>query len=181
MSYDIKVNIIRSPDQHDWNRCKDLALHTIGKRWANSKVTEEWKQRMLKCKHSPIRTLMFTIEMEIPYFSSVHFSRHKFGVEHYVESQRNDRQSKYDRELAPQNSMVIHTMDINAAALMNMSHFRLCSQSDTTTRIIMEKICQAVIETNPEFEGHLIPMCRFLGDCPEFEPCGRNLRVNLAR
>ena len=181
MAYDMKIEILRHPEKEDWERCKMLALNTVGKKYTGTEITDKWKHQILKAEHSPIRTLMFTIRLTIPYFVSVHLVRHKIGIEHYVQSQRNDRQSKYDREQAPQNSMVIHTMDINAAALMNMSHFRLCSQSDTTTRIIMEKICQAVIETNPEFEGHLIPMCRFLGDCPEFEPCGRNLRVNLAR
>lgn len=169
----IHVRIIRHPEQQDWERCKDLALRTIGKKWTGSEVTEEWKTKMLKCKHSPIRTLMFTIEMEIPYYVSNHFVRHKFGVEHYVQSQRNDRQSSYDRNLAPQSAIVIHTMDINAEALMNMSHRRLCRMADIVTRYVMTKICQEVIKVNPEFQDHLIPMCEFMHECPEFTPCGR--------
>lgn len=169
----IKVRIIRRPTQHDWERCKDLALHTIGKKWTGSEVTEEWKRKMLKCKHSPIRTLMFTIEMEVPYFVSTHFVRHKFGVEHYVQSQRNDRQSSYDRDLAPQSAMVTHVMDINADALMNMAHRRLCTQADITTRYVMSKICQKVIQVNPEFIDHLVPMCEFLNECPEITSCGK--------
>ena len=174
MAYDnIEIKILRSPTEQDWERCKDLALRTMGKRWTGSKVTEEWMARMLKCQHSPIRTLMFTIEMQIPYFVSVHFSRHKLGVEHYVQSQRNDRQTKYDRELAPQNAMVSHTMDINAEALMNMSHRRLCGMADPTTRYVMTKVCQAVEAVNPEFRKHLMPMCDYLHECPEFDSCGR--------
>lgn len=171
---DIKVRIIRHPEQQDWERCKDLALHTIGKKWTGSEVTEDWKRKMLKCKHSPIRTLMFTIEMEVPYYVSTHFVRHKFGVEHYVQSQRNDRQSNYDRELAPQGAMVTHTMDINAEALINMSHRRLCSQADVTTRYVMTKICQEVLGVNPEFKDELVPMCEFMHECPEIYPCGRH-------
>lgn len=170
---DIKVRIIRHPEAQDWERCKDLAYRTIGKKWTGSEVTEEWKRKMLKCRHSPIRTLMFTIEMEIPYFVSTHFVRHKYGVEHFVQSQRNDRQSSYDRDLAPQSAMVMHTMDINAEALMNMSWRRLCTQADITTRYVMSKICQEVLKVNPEFEGRLVPMCEFLHECPEFIPCGR--------
>lgn len=169
----IKVKVIRHPEKADWERCKDLALRTIGKKWTGSEVTDEWKRKMLKCKHSPIRTLMFTIEMEVPYFVSTHFVRHKMGVEHFVQSQRNDRQSNYDRELAPQNAIVIHTMDINADALMNMSHRRLCSMADVTTRYVMTKICHEVIKLNPEFKNELVPMCEFLHECPEFESCGR--------
>ena len=169
----IKVRIIRHPEAQDWERCKDLALRTIGKRWTGSEVTEEWKRGMLKCKHSPIRTLMFTIEMEIPYYVSNHFVRHKIGVEHYVQSQRNDRQSSYDRNLAPQSAIVLHTMDINAEGLMNMSHRRLCCMADIVTRYVMTKICQEVLEVNPEFENELIPMCEFLHECPEMKSCGR--------
>lgn len=171
----VKVKIIRHPEEIDWMRCKKLALNTIGKKWTDAKtgVSEEWKRKMLKCKHSPIRTLMFTIEMQIPYFVSVHFSRHKFGVEHFIQSQRNDRQTNYNRELAPQNAMVTHVMDINAEALMNMSNRRLCSMADVNTRYAMMKVCNAVIQTNPEFEDHLIPMCELLHECPEFISCGR--------
>ncbi len=172
MKYNIEVNILRHPTGDDWERCKDLAMRTIGKRWTGNKVTEEWKHKMLECRHSPIRTLMFTIEMVVPYFVSVHFVRHKIGVEHYVKSQRNDRQSEYDRELAPQNAMVCHTMDINAESLMIMSNRRLCNMADPTTHYVMYLICKAVEGCSPEFNGHLVPQCEKLLHCPEFKPCG---------
>lgn len=177
MNYNIEVNILRWPVKEDWERCKDLALRTMGKKWAGREVTEEWKRQMLKCEHSPIRTLMFTIEMIIPSYVSVHFVRHKIGVEHYVQSQRNDRQTNYDRELAPQNAMVMHTMDINAEQLMFMSRRRLCGMADATTRYVMAKICAAVLATNPEFEGRLAPMCEYRHECPEFVPCGHWAKV----
>lgn len=169
----IKVRILRHPEQQDWERCKDLTLHTIGKKWMGSEVTDEWKKKLLKCKHSPIRTLMFTIEMEIPYYVSTHFVRHKHGVEHYVQSQRNDRQSNYDRDLAPQSAVVLHVMDINAEELMFMSYRRLCGQADVTTRYVMTKICQEVLKVNPEFDGCFKPMCEYMHECPEFFSCGR--------
>ena len=101
MSDEIKVEILRHPTDEDWERCKMLAMNTIGKRWSGE-VTDEWKNKILKAEHSPIRTLMFTVRMELPYWVSTHFVRHKYGVEHYVSSQRNDRQDKYDRREAPQ-------------------------------------------------------------------------------
>ena len=52
----------------------------------------ELKKKYLTSEHSPIRYLRFIIRMEIPYCNSVHFVRHKLGVEHFVQSQRNDRQ-----------------------------------------------------------------------------------------
>lgn len=168
----IEVQFLRTPQKEDWERCKMLALNTMGKNYAGAEVTEEWKHKILKAKHSPIRTLVFTIKMTVPSFVSVHFVRHKIGVEHYVQSQRNDRQTNYDRELAPQNAMVSHIMEINAEQLMFMANRRLCGMADATTRYVMQAICRGVETLNPEFIGHLKPMCEHQKECPEFKSCG---------
>lgn len=172
MAYNMEIEILRHPEKEDWERCKMLALNTIGKKYAGAEITDAWKHQILKAEHSPIRTLMFTIRLTIPYFVSVHLVRHKIGIEHYVQSQRNDRQSSYDREIAPQNAMVSHIMEVNAEQLMFMSHRRLCGMADTTTRYIMTQICREVEKVNPEFKGFLIPMCKYRHECPEFRSCG---------
>ena len=168
----MNVKIIRHPTQEDWDRAKYLALNTAGKRMV-SRASEAWKKSLLKCEPSPIRTLMFTIEMTLPYYSSVHFVRHKFGVEHYVTSQRNDRQDRYDRRKAPQDAEVVHIMDINVAELINMAHFRLCSQADETTWKMMQMIVDKVCEVCPEMKEVLVPRCEYLGRCPEMFSCRR--------
>lgn len=167
-----QVEILRHPTDEDWQRCKMLALNTIGKRYAGSEVSDDWKRKMLRAEHSPIRTLMFTIRMEVPYWVSVHFCRHKFGVEHYVTSQRNDRQSLYDRNAAPQDAMVTHIMDVNAAELMQMARMRLCHQAARETQGAMIAICEAVIKVNPEFTNVLLPKCVVHNGCNEIKPCG---------
>lgn len=139
----------------------------------DKEMSLELKKKYLKSEHSPIRLLNFIIKMEIPYYNSVHFARHKFGVEHFVQSQRNDRQNQYDRKSAPQDAMVSHIMYINAQELMTMSHKRLCGQADIDTRKIMQTIVKEVLKTNPEFEDVLVPNCQYLHRCPEFFPCGR--------
>lgn len=172
MDNNISVEILRHPEKEDWERCKMLALNTAGKKYTGKEIDTEWKRKILKAKHSPIRTLMFTIQMTVPYYVSTHFVRHKIGVEHYVQSQRNDRQSNYDRELAPQSAMVSHIMEINAEQLMFMANRRLCGMADKTTRYVMTDICMEVIKTNPEFKDYLVPMCELLHECPEFKSCG---------
>ena len=169
---EIKVEVYRAPSKTDWERCYMLALNTMGKKYTGTSVTDGWKRKILKSQHSPIRTLMFTIRMTIPYYVSTHLVRHKMGVEHFVQSQRNDRQENYDRELAPQSAMVTHIMDINAEQLMFMANRRLCGMADKTTRYVMTLICKAVEETNPEFKGFFKPMCEKLHECPEFKSCG---------
>lgn len=168
----MKVIVSRYPTQDDWNRVKKLALGTEGKE-AKVPASDKWKDKMLKCEHSPIRTLMFTIELiDIPYWVSVHFVRHKYGVEHFVKSQRNDRQNEYDRNEAPQNAPVNHIMDINAQELMFMARKRLCSKAAEETKEWMEAIVKAVVEVCPEFKPYLIPQCAYLGRCPEMYGCG---------
>ena len=172
MAYNMTIEILRHPEKADWERCKMLAFNTVGKKYAGTEISDSWKHQILKAQHSPIRTLMFTIRLTIPYFVSVHLVRHKIGIEHYVQSQRNDRQSNYDRELAPQNAMVSHIIEVNAEQLMFMSHRRLCSQADATTRFVMTQICKEVEKVNPEFKGFLVPMCMYRHECPEFKSCG---------
>lgn len=168
-----KVEVLRHPTDEDWQRCKMLAMNTIGKKWAGT-VSDTWKYKILKAGHSPIRTLMFTISIELPYWVSVHFVRHKYGVEHYVSSQRNDRQDDYDRTKAPQDAMVTHIMDVNAQELIQMARMRLCGQAAEETRQAMYEICKAVLEVNPEFRPFLVPKCR-VGEvgfyCNEFKSC----------
>lgn len=169
---EIKVNIIKHPSDEDWIMVKRLALNTVNKKLVSNVVNDDWKERILKAEHSPIRYLTFVIEMKIPYYSSVHFSRHKIGVEHYVQSQRNDRQNNYDRNLARQDTMVNHIMVINAQALIQMARRRLCFKADKTTSDIMYKICDEVWKTNPEFTEILVPDCLYRGGCCEMQSCG---------
>ena len=56
--------------------------------------------KIYRCEHSPLRTQMFWIEMyRIPTFVSVHLTRHKIGVEHWVQTNREDRLPKNDVRL----------------------------------------------------------------------------------
>ena len=93
----IQVEILRHPTEADWVRCKELALNTVGKKYVGNEVTDEWKRQVLKAQHSPIRTLMFTIKLTIPYVASVHLARHKIGiVPFYGVLQTSPRRSKME-------------------------------------------------------------------------------------
>lgn len=170
----ISIEILRHPTDEDWQWVKKFALNTVGKNYMmDADMSLALKKRYLKSEHSPIRTLTFIIKMDIPYCNSVHFVRHKLGVEHFVQSQRNDRQDNYDRTKAPQDAPVTHIMYVNAQELMFMARKRLCGKADATTQKIMREIVKAVLKTNPEFEDVLVPQCQYLHSCPEFAPCGR--------
>ena len=121
--------------------------------------------------HSITRTQMFSVMMyRIPTFVSVHFSRHKVGVEHFVQSNRPDRGGD---ALADRVSPVNHLMFCNAEAIINMSHRRLCYQASTETRFVMEQIKSEMLIADPELVSFLVPMCQYRGGiCSEPKPCG---------
>ena len=170
----MRVEILRHPTDADWMRCKMLALSTEGKE-VMTPPSDEWKRRILIARHSPIRTLMFTIRMELPCWVGVHYVRHKVGVEHYVRTQRDDRQYEYDRDAARQDVPVRHTMDLNADALITIVQKRLCGKAHQRTREMAGLIRDAVLETNPEFDKVLVKPCLYNGSCHEMRPCGHGI------
>lgn len=169
---DWEIELLRFPTDEDWKRCLMLAKATQGKYDAPKEPSDQWKIKILRSEHSPIRTLMFTIAMKgIPYCNSVHFVRHKFGVEHYVQSQRKEKDRGAERQDAP----VLHIMDINMQALIFMAHKRLCYKADPITRKIMMEICKQIEDREPHiYCGILMPACyQNEKNCREFQPCGR--------
>lgn len=171
----MKVEILKHPTTQDWNWAKTCTLNTVGKK-STKEATDEWKRKLLMSEHSPIRELWFGIKMEIPYYVSVHLVRHHIGVNHYVQTQRDDRTTdKVPRAEKPQGAMVSHIMSINAQELMFLARKRLCTQASLETREVVKEICKKVVEINPEFDGLLVPLCVYRGGlCTEFNPCGYN-------
>ena len=165
------VEVIRHPTDEDWELCKLAALTTVGKRRALTVPSDEWKHRMLRARHSPIRTLMFAIRIDpIPSWMATHYARHKH-LEPFVTTQRNDRQDAYDRNSARQDAPVTEMLWLNAEELMTLANKRLCGCCDEDTRRQTREICEAVIEVSPEFGPFLVPFCMEYG-CHEFSPCG---------
>ena len=168
MSENIIVKINELPSERDWLEVKKRALVTVGKK-AVTPPTEEWKRKILEARHSPIRRLHFSFYIECPYWVSVHLCRH-IHAQPYVKSQRNDRQSEYDRNSAPQNAPVCMIWDMNAEELMTIANKRLCRLASAETREVVEKMCEIVMDELPEFVGLLVPNCHY-GKCHEIYPC----------
>jgi thymidylate synthase ThyX len=167
----MKVTVIKYPKAEDWLLVKQCALVTIGKQ-AKTAPTKEWKASMLKARHSPIRELKFVFYLtDIPYWVSVHLCRH-VHAQPYVRSQRNDRQTDYDRTKAPQDAPVDMIWSMNAEELITIANKRLCRQASKETRELVKMICREVIRLCPEFEDELVPMCKRNGGiCHEMFPC----------
>ena len=167
----MKVEILKYPTEKDLLWCKQCTLNTIGKT-TTKQPTEKWLKELVEAEHSPIRELWFGIKMEVPYWVSVHFVRHHIGINHYIQTQRNDRQKNYDRNNAPQGQLVSHIMSVNAQELIFMAHKRLCKQASKETREVMLEICKQVIEVAPYMKDVLVPLCSYRGGiCKEMFSC----------
>jgi len=133
---------------------------------AESKMTLD---KIYRCEHSPMRTQLFTVEMVgIPTFVSVHFVRHKHGVEHFVKSNRDDRGG----EKADRDTPVNHLMLCNAQALINMARKRLCSKAHKETINAMIYIREAVREVDPDLAIFMVRECEYRQGCNELRSCG---------
>lgn len=172
----MKLTILKAPTKEDWILCKQAAFVTIGKE-TDTEPSLEWKQRILKAVHSPIRMLNYVIFMEdVPSWVSVHLVRH-IHAQPYVSTQRNDRCNRdenYDRRKAPQDAPVKMIWYFNAEELMTICHKRLCMLASPETREVVQDILKQVTELCPEWQGAdlLVPLCTYRGGiCTEFAPC----------
>ena len=167
----MNVILLKGPTEEDWMAVKERALVTIGKEPVKP-PDSDWKHKILEARHSPIRYLRYSFKLEgIPSWVSVHLVRH-VHAQPYVKSQRNDRQSEYDRTKAPQDAPVDMIWDINAEELMVIANKRLCGQASMETRIVVKDICSLAQKHTPEFDGLLVPMCVYQNGCHEMRPCG---------
>lgn len=171
-----KITLIDYPEEFDWKECKRRALITVyGK--GLGKVTEptsEWKHKILEARHSPIRYLRYSFQIEnIPSNTAVHLCRH-VHAQPYVSSLRNDRQEAMDGDKAPRDTPVNMILDVNAEELMVIANKRLCGKAAGKTREVVATMCYGAIAVTPELEGLLVPMCKYQGNvCHEMFPCGR--------
>lgn len=155
-----------------WQDVKDAAMNTISKD-AGKYPSDSWKKKILLCEHSPIRLIkVFWRWINLKYWVSVHFVRHKFGVDHWVSTQRTDR-TGVDRNELPQGSLVKHSCEANAQAIINMSRKRLCPgcaspetlEAWTAVKNEIEKIDSVLASV-------MVRECIYRGFCPEFYSCG---------
>lgn len=165
------VRLLKYPVVNDWCEVYRRALVTQGKETDNIPTTE-WSKRILRAKHSPVRFLQFSFYIECHYWVSVHLCRH-VHAQPYVKSQRNDRQSEYDRNAARQDESVCMIWDMNAEELVTICNKRLCMKTAEETRKVVEMMRDAVLYKCPEFREVLVPICDRENVCNEMHPCGR--------
>ena len=155
-----------------WREVADAARTTIRLDEGTKEPSSAWKKRILLAEHSPIRKLCFNWKWsDLPYWVSVHFVRHKYGIEHFVSTQRTDRTGEA-RDDKRQDAPVVHECFANAQSVMFISRRRLCGQASPETRAAWKLVVDEIAKVEPEVAECCVPECVYRGFCPEFKPCG---------
>ena len=155
-----------------WRDVADAARTTIHMEEGDKEPSSAWKRRILLSEHSPIRQMVFKWKwLNLKYWVSVHFVRHKIGIEHFVSTQRTDR-TGVDRNEIPQSAAVDHECFANAQALIFISRKRLCRQASAETTQAWKMVLDEVRKAEPELFSVCVPECVYRGFCPEFKSCG---------
>jgi hypothetical protein len=155
-----------------WPLVKRAARTTISLEGEGAYPTDSWKKQILLAEHSPIRKIKVSWKWEnLKSWVSVHFVRHKFGIEHWVTTQRSDR-TGVDRDKSPQDTPVSHECEANAQALIFISRRRLCTQASIETRAAWKEVKAEIEKVDPVLASVMVPECIYRGFCPEFNCCG---------
>lgn len=165
----MKTEIIKV--KGDWQEVVNDCRATVKKPPLGREPSAEWKRAILIAEHDPIRDIIIKFRWkDIKYWVAMHWKTHIWRSR--VDSQRNDRQSKYDRNKAPQDAKVDFIGDPNIQNLIDTMRKRLCRQADPETRAYAEDFKEVLHEVQPEISDVLVPNCVYRGFCPELKPCG---------
>lgn len=155
-----------------WREVADAARTTIGMEKGQKEPSSAWKIKMLISEHSPIRQLSVKWKWKnLKYWVSVHFVRHKIGIEHFVSTQRTDRTGK-DRDKSFQSAPVTHECIADAQAIINISRKRLCLLASKETTNAWKAFLRELKKKEPELVSVCVPECVYRGFCPEIKSCG---------
>lgn len=155
----------------DWKRVKNHCRTTVGKEFTENEPSEFFKKQLLISEHTPIRLLEIDWSWKgIKSWVATEWSRHKF--EKYITSQRNDRQSNYDRNKAPQDAPVNFDGYANAQNLIDAFRKRLCFCATKEARELAIDFKKQLEKNCPELANVLVPNCVYRCGCPEFKSCG---------
>lgn len=155
-----------------WDKVKRSARTTISREGSGKYPTDSWKKSILLAEHSPIRKIKFSWKWtNLKSWVSVHFVRHKFGIEHWVTTQRTDR-TGVNRDDLPQSALIEHECEADAQALINISRRRLCTQASPETRRAWQEVVEEVRKADPVLASVCVKECVYRGFCPEMKSCG---------
>lgn len=168
----------------DWKKIKNECRQTINMVDSNIEPNENWKKKLLICRHSPLRigTILIHIE-DVPYYVMGHLVRHNVGVVPFVGTSREDR-TNIKREERKQTDLVSMDLFINIESLMNISERRLCNCADVETLKTWKAVIEEIAKYDELLKWASVPQCIRCGGCVEpFSECKffENFAKNLTK
>ena len=162
------MNNIELLHANGWSFVRQAALTTIHKKHNGNDISTDWKLKILKAKHSPIREFQITYRLNnIPRWIADQLVRHNVGVNPYMATGRPDRNNKPRAKQTmedPTTLMQTH----NADSFINMCNERLCVGCvSKETRLIVEELVKEVEQVEPEIAFYCVPNCIKYCACKE--------------
>lgn len=156
-----------------WKEVLNAARFTQRKPEVDHEPSDEFKRRMIKAEHSPLRCLQFNIDFyDIPYYASVHLCRH-VHAQPFVSTSRPDINGQMKpRDEQKKSDPVNMRLLVNAQEIINISRVRLCNKAERTTRMLWMKAIRELVKIEPFLANACVPNCLYRGFCPEIKPCG---------
>lgn len=155
----------------DWEEVVNDCRASVKKPPLGKEPSAEFKKKILISEHTPIRNICAKFTWEgIPYWVAMHWKTHIW--QGLVDSQRNDRQDRYDRTKAPQDAPVDFHGDPNIQHTIDTWRKRLCRQASPETRQYAEDFKVVLHDYQPEWSDVLVPNCVYRCGCPELQSCG---------
>lgn len=166
----MKIEITRVTS---WTDVLNAARFTQRKPLRSGEPSENWKKKIIKSEHSPLRCLMFNIDFyDIPYYSMGHLVRH-IHAQPFVSTSRPDIDgNQLPREEQKKSDLVNMRLFLNAQEIINISKVRLCAKAEIETRMIWRKVIEELYKIEPQLANACVPNCLYRGFCPEFKSCG---------
>lgn len=155
----------------DWREVVDDCRATVAKPPLGKEPSDEFKRAMVIAEHDPVRDIEIRFSWRnIPYWVAMHFKTHIWRCR--TNTQRNDRQKKYDRAKAPQDAPVDLIGNMNTQHCIDTGRKRLCHMAAPETRAYMVDFKIALRPIEPQISDAMVPNCIYRCGCPEQSGCG---------
>lgn len=154
----------------DWEEVVNDCRMTVSKGELGHEPSKAFKKAILISEHDPIRDIEVKFRWKnMKYWVAMHWKTHIWRAR--TNTQRNDRQTEYDRDEAPQKSPVEFIGDPNAQHLIDTMRKRLCFMASRETREYAEDLKETLRQVEPELSDVLVPNCVYRCGCPENGEC----------
>lgn len=164
----MKTEIIKI--KGSWEDVVNDCRASVGKGPLGHEPSEEFKKRMMINEHGPIRNIWIKFMWPgIKYWVAMHWKTHIWPA--VTNTQRNDRQDDYDRDEAPQKTLVNFYGDANPQHLIDTFRKRLCFMAAKETRDLAVDFKKTLRGPQPAISNALVPNCVYRCGCPENGKC----------